>query len=156
VQRIDGGTGADFAQVDARDILTNVEVTDKPGVTPPGGPPAGPPAGPPSDTVAPKVAVASKTLRVKGGRASLTISCPAGETSCSGNARIVRGKKVVGSISVTLAGGQARTFKIALNRKTRIALAKADDDRLPVTVKVSVKDAAGNRGAASRRLNLKG
>jgi len=148
VQRIDGGTGADFAQVDARDILTNVEVTDKPGVTPPGGPPA--------DTVAPKVAVASRTLRVNGGRASLTISCPAGETSCSGKARIVRGKKVVGSISVTLAGRQARTFKIALNRKTRIALAKADDDRLPVTVKVSVKDAAGNRGSASRRLNLKG
>jgi hypothetical protein len=149
VQRIDGGTGADFAQVDARDILTNVEVTDKPGVTPPAGPPK-------PDTVGPKVAVASKTLRVKGGRASLTISCPAGESSCSGRARIVRGKKVVGSTSVTLAGGERQTFKIALTRKTRIALSKQNDDRLPVTVTVSVKDAAGNTGKASRRVNLQG
>jgi hypothetical protein len=68
----------------------------------------------------------------------------------------MRRGKVVGSIAVTLAGGERKTFKIALNRRTRIALSREKDDRLPVTVKVSVKDAAGNTGKASRRVNLRG
>ena len=150
VQRIDGGSGADFADVDARDVVVGVERVDRPGFPPPG------PPKPQPDTVGPKVAVASKALRVKGGRASLTIACPAGESTCSGKAQIMRGRKVVGSVSVTLAGGERKTFRIALNRRTRIALSRAKGDRLPVTVKVSVKDAAGNSGSASRRLNLRG
>jgi len=147
-QRIDGGAGADSAQVDATDVVSNVETIDAPAVAQPGGDTP--------DTVAPKVAFVSKKLRVKGGKARLKITCPAGESACTGKARILRGKKVVGSIAVKLAGGQTKTFKIALKRKTRVALSKERDNKLRVLVKISVKDAAGNTGKVSRQLNLKG
>ena len=102
------------------------------------------------------MAIRSKRLPVKRGKASVRITCPAGETSCTGRARILRRGKTVGSVAVELDGGQSRTFRIALNRKTRIALARQRDDRLPVTVKVSVKDAAGATGKTSKRIDLKG
>jgi hypothetical protein len=143
---VHGNDGADTAQVDATDAVSNVETIDAPADQPDGTP----------DKVKPKVAFVSKKLLVKSGKASLKIKCPAGESACTGKARILRGKKVVGSIAVKLSGGQSKTLKITLKRKTRLALSKEQDNKLPVLVKISVKDAAGNTGQVSRQLNLKG
>jgi hypothetical protein len=140
-QVIDGAAGTDTAQVDATDLVTNVETIDR---------------GAAADKTKPKVAFKSKKLRVKGGKAKLKLKCPAGESVCNGKARILVGKKVVGSIAIKLAGGQTRSFEIPLKRTTRIALSKDKDKKLAATVKITVKDAAGNTGKASKKLNLKG
>ena len=143
-QKIDGGAGADSAQVDATDVVSNVESIDAPAVTPP------------ADTTAPQLALASKRLKVKGGKARVRIGCPAGESECKGKIRILRRGKVVGSAKVDLAGGETRTFKVRLKRGTRVALAKAPGKKLRVTLKVKVKDAAGNTGKLSQKLRLRG
>jgi Ca2+-binding RTX toxin-like protein len=144
-QLIDGAAGADTAQVDATDQVSNVETVDAPVVAPP------------ADTVAPKVAfVAKKNIAVKRGKAIVKISCPAGETACNGKIRIVRGGKLLGSITIKLAGGETKTYKVALSRKAKAALAKAPGRKLAVTVKVKATDAAGNTGNVSKQLTLKG
>jgi Ca2+-binding RTX toxin-like protein len=142
---VDGAGGADTAQVDATDQVSNVETVDAPVVTPPRG-----------DEVAPKAAVKSRRLKVNGGRAAVRISLPAGESETTGRIRIVRGGKVVGSRAVEIAGGQTKTFKVALKRKTRIALSKAPGKKLKATVKIELTDAAGNTAKSSKRLELKG
>ena len=145
-QTIDGGAGADTAEVDATDVVSNVETVDAPVVTPP----------PVADVVAPKAAIASSRLKVDGGRAAVRISLPAGESASKGRIRILRGGKVVGTLAIELTGGQAKTFKVALKRKTRIALSKAPGKRLKATVKIELTDAAGNKATSSKRLDLKG
>ena len=142
---IDGGAGTDSAVVDATDQVSNVETVDAPVATPP------------ADTVAPKVEfLAAKNIAVKRGKAVVRIKCPEGESACNGKIKIVRGGKVVGSIAIKLAGGQTKTYKVALARKTRIALAKAAGKKLAATVKISATDAAGNTGKVSKQLTLKG
>jgi RTX calcium-binding nonapeptide repeat (4 copies) len=146
-QKIDGGAGADTAQVDATDVVTNVETVDAPVVTP---------VVPPADTVAPLAAIKSLKLKVDGGRAAVRISLPADESASSGRIRIVRAGKVVGSLAIDIAGGETRTFKVQLKRATRIALAKAPGKTLKATVKIALTDAAGNTATASKKLALKG
>jgi Ca2+-binding RTX toxin-like protein len=131
-QTIDGGAGTDSAQVDATDQVTNVETLDG---------------------VKPKVAVVSKQLRVKRGKAALKLSSA---SALTGTAKIVVKRRTVGSAAFKLAPGQARTLKITLKRKARIALAKDADGKLRATVKITAKDAAGLTAKASKRLNLKG
>jgi len=141
---IDGAAGADSAQVDATDQVTNVETIDAPAVVPP------------VDRVAPKVVLlAKKNIKVKAGKAIVKVTCPAGESACDGKIKIVRGGKVLGSIATKLAGGQTKTYKIALSRKAKAALAKAPGRKLAVTVKVKATDAAGNTGNVSKKLTLK-
>jgi Ca2+-binding RTX toxin-like protein len=138
---IDGAAGADTAQVDATDLVTNVETVDAPG----------------GDQLAPKVTfLAKRNLAVKGGKAIVKVKCPAGESACNGKIKIVRGGKVVGSIAIKMIGGQTKTHRVALARKTRVALAKAPGKKLAVTVKVTATDAAGNTGKVSKQLRLKG
>lgn len=147
-QKIDGGTGTDTAQVDATDVVTNVETVDAPVVAPV--------VPPPADTVAPLAAIKSLKLKVDGGRAAVRISLPADESASRGRIRIVRGGKVVGSLAIDIAGGETRTFRVLLARGTRIALAKAPGKTLKATVKVALTDAAGNTATSSKRLALKG
>jgi Ca2+-binding RTX toxin-like protein len=143
-QTIDGGAGTDSAQVDATDVLANVENVDAPAVvTPP----------PPADTVAPNAAIVSKNLKVKRGKARVELSLPAGESASEGRITIKRRGKVVGSKAIALAGGETKTVKVALDRKTRNAL--ADGKKLRATVKIELTDAAGNTGSVSQRLALK-
>ena len=106
----------------------------------------------PADTAAPKLALLSKRLRVKGGRAAVRISCPASETACTGTAKLLRNGKVVGKARIDIAGGETRTLRIQLTRKTRIALTKAPGNKLRVTLKLTVADPAapGHPGAAPR------
>ncbi len=136
-QKLDGGAGADSAQVDATDQVVNVEAIDAP-VT---------------DTTGPKAAVLSKRLKVKQGKASVKLRLPGGESASTGRIRIVRGGKIVGSKRIALAGGQTKTFKVKLSPKTRIALAIRK--KLEVTVKVKLTDAAGNTAKVSKARKLK-
>ena len=141
---VDGAAGTDSAQVDATDAVSNVEAIDAPAVIPP------------PDVIAPKAAVESRRMKVSGGRAAVRLSLPAGESDSSGRIRILRGGKVVGSLAIELTGGEAKTFRVALGRKTRIALAEAPGKKLRATVKIKLTDAAGNAATVSKRLNLKG
>jgi Ca2+-binding RTX toxin-like protein len=143
-QIIDGAAGTDTAQVDATDQVTNVETLDAPAA---GGAGAG---------AKPKVAFVSKALRVKGGKAILKVTCPAGATACNGKARILVKKKVVGSIAIKMAPGQTKTYRIQLKRKTRIALSKDADKKIAATVKIRAKDAAGVTAKSSKKLKLRG
>jgi hypothetical protein len=148
-QTIDGGAGSDSAVVDATDVVSNVEAIDAPVVTPP------PP--PAVDAKAPKAAIKSRRLNVDGGRAAVRFTVPGDEDQVDARIRILRGGKIVGSLAAAdLEGGETKTFKVQLKRKTRIALAKAQGKKLRVTVKVQLTDAAGNKATASRQLNLKG
>jgi Ca2+-binding RTX toxin-like protein len=137
-QVIDGDAGNDTAQVDATDQVTNVETLDN------------------AAGKKPKVAFKSKKLRVKRGKAILKVTCPEGASACNGKARIIVKKKVVGSTAIKLDGGQTKTFKIKLKRKTRIALSKDADKKLAAKVKITAKDAAGTTAKSSKKLNLKG
>jgi hypothetical protein len=151
-QRIDGGAGGDSAQVDATDVVSNVEAIDAPVVPPVVAPIVTPPA-PANDTTAPDAALLSKRLNVKGGKARVKLSLPAGESASTGRVKIKRGGKIVGSKAIALAGGETRTFKVALSKGTRKAL--ANSGKLKATVKIELTDAAGNTGKASQKLNLK-
>ena len=70
--------------------------------------------------------------------------------------RVVINGGLVGSIALKLDGGQTKTLKIQLKRKTRIALSKDADKKLAAKVKITAKDAAGVTAKSSKKLNLKG
>jgi Ca2+-binding RTX toxin-like protein len=144
-ERIEGGAGSDSAVVDATDVVSGVEAVDAPVVTPP------------ADTKKPRAAVKSRRLNVDGGRAAVRFSVPSDEQQVDARIRILRGGKVVGAANVAdLDGGQTRTVRLQLQRKTRIALAKAKGKKLAVTLRIQLTDAAGNKATVSKQLNLKG
>jgi hypothetical protein len=135
---IDGAAGTDTAAVDATDTVANVEnVTG-------------------ADTTKPKVKIKSKNLKVKNGKASVKVSCPAGESACDGKIVIKRGGKAVGSLKTKLAGGKTKTFKVQLKRAARIALAQDDDKTLSAKVVVTARDEAGNTAKTTKATKLKG
>ncbi len=140
-ETIDGGAGTDTAEVDATDQVSNVETVDAPAQP---------------DTTKPKVAVKGKSLKVRNGKAAVKVSCPAGETSCDGKITIKRNGKSVGSIATKLVGGQTKTYRIALKRSTRIALAKDADKTIAVKVVVTAEDEAGNTAKTTKSTKLKG
>ena len=129
VDVIDGAAGTDTATTDANDQVTNVENGG-------GG-------------AAKKVAFVSKKLKVKGGKAKLRITCPAGGVACKGNAAILRGKKVVGRIAIDMQPGQTKIYRIQLNRNTRVKLAKDADKKLAATARV--RYAAGGKTITSKK-----
>ena len=132
VDVIDGAAGTDTATADANDQVANVENTGAGG----GG-------------AAAKIAFVSKKLTVKGGKAKLRITCPAGSAGCKGNAAILRGKKVVGKIAINMQPGQTKIYKIQLNKKTRIKLAKDADKKLAATARV--RYTAGGKTITSKK-----
>jgi Ca2+-binding RTX toxin-like protein len=148
-QTIDGGAGTDSAVVDATDVLSNVETVDAPVVTPPPLPEV--------DEKAPKAAIKSQRLKVDGGRAKVRFTVPSDEEQVDARIRILRGGKIVGSLKISdLDGGDTRTVRVQLKRKTRIALANAQGQKLRATLKIQLTDDAGNKATATKRLNLKG
>ena len=104
--------------------------------------------------IAPAVAIVSRELKVRRGKAIVRLTCPAGESACTGRTRLVRGGKVLGATQLTLNGGQTKKYKVALERGARRALRDSANDRLRVTLKVTAKDAAGNTGKSSARVTL--
>jgi len=134
VDVIDGAGGTDTATVDANDQVANVETVD-------------------NGAAAAKVAFVSKKLKVKGGKAKLRITCPTGGTGCNGKAAILIKKKVVGSIAIKMTPGQTKNYRIQLNRKTRVKLAKDANGKIAATARVRY-DANGTTITSKKKLKL--
>jgi Ca2+-binding RTX toxin-like protein len=104
-----GGGGNDTAIVDATDSVAGIEAVDRPVVAP------APPAG---------VATIGKTVKVKKGVASLTVSCPGGTAGCNGTVSLltakpvklgrVRAQLLLGRASFALKAGETKTIKVKL------------------------------------------
>src|SRR5262249_55837878 len=105
------------------------------------------------DKVAPKLIVKAGKLD-KRGTLTVKISCPAGEQSCTGTAKLVGKRNVaLGSKSFTGAGGKTATVKFKLSKKQLAQVRKAR--KLAATVSVSAHDAAGNQSAAGAKVTLR-
>jgi PKD repeat protein len=122
-----------------------------------------PPAG---DTTAPSITLKAASVR---GNLSLTIGCPAGESSCAGTVKLTvkqkvkkgKGKRaktitktvVVGKATFSLAGGQKKAVTVKLNGTGRSLLRKSKS--LKVQLAVAVHDAAGNRATKNASATIK-
>jgi Ca2+-binding RTX toxin-like protein len=122
-QTIDGAAGTDTAKVDATDQVSNVEKVSG---------------------AKRKAKIRSKRLKVDNGRAKLKLSLPAGTPDTKGRARILRKGKIMASKKFTMDGGR-KTVTLQLKRSARIALAKADDKKLKMTVKVKLGSAVSKK-----------
>jgi hypothetical protein len=119
-----------------------------------GGATGGSTPAPVADTKAPKVTLASKSLKVsKSGTVGLKLGCPTGETRCAVTVRLRLGNTTVASRSATIAGGSTATLKLKLNRAARKRLAKTS--RLKLKALIAATDAAGNRSTATIALTLR-
>lgn len=112
----------------------------------------------PKDVLAPKLTLGKATL--KKGVYSIKVTCPAGEVSCAGTATLASLKKVgkkkvtFGKQAFNLAGGKSTTLKIKLSKKNLKLLKR--HRKIAAQLRIDVRDAAGNRAAASARTTLKG
>jgi Ca2+-binding RTX toxin-like protein len=138
-----GGTEVDSAVVDAQDIVNgDVEIVDRGQGQPPVG-----------DTLAPRVKVSKKALRVNRNRiAAVRVTGPANEDSTV-TVKLRRKGKLLGSKTVDLDAGESKLVKVRLSRKA-FALLKLRD-RLQVKVVVTAEDAAGNSRKRTLEITLK-
>src|SRR5207244_8912837 len=95
------------------------------------------------------------------GRASVSLSCPAGSGGCSGQVTLTSASKAGGAKATTLgsarfkiAAGSTRKVKVKLKTAARKLLARRG--KLKVHVRVDAQDAAGHRKASSRNVTLVG
>lgn len=124
---------------------------------PPPQPPPGPaPQGPPPDTVGPTVGIATAAVTAsKTGAVPVRLTCPAGETLCTGTLTLRSKGKIrirpalerlvqvtFGRKAFTLQGGQTAPVTVKLSRKNRALLARLKKVR--VVAIVEARDAAGN------------
>lgn len=163
----DGYTGPDsftFAATDG--AVGSAPATISIQVVAPGAPPPPPPPAP-ADTTGPALAIAKGPVRLTArGVARIRVTCPAGESSCTGRVSLASARKLdrdgkgpakprlvpLGKASLILAGGAARTVSITLSTANRALLAARGSLRVKVTA--TARDAAGNRGTATRALTL--
>jgi hypothetical protein len=141
------GTENDNAQVDANDALDGCEQVDSP---------------PPPDTRALPVAI-GKPSKVKKGRVSVTVVCPAAESGgCSGSLQVVTAKPVaagpsravvsLGTAKLKLTPGQSRAVPVKLaSNWERYA---PSGHPLPIRLTALTQDAAGNLAQSSRTGSL--
>lgn len=132
-----GGSGTDTATVDLADsVAGDVEAVDRPAVQASQSPSAG-------------VAKLLSAAKVKKGVVSLTLSCPAATTGCTGSVALLTAKSFklgkvkaqlsLGRASYSLAAGQTKTIKLKLASGTaRLASKK----KLAATARVSGTETA--------------
>jgi hypothetical protein len=162
---IDCGADTDTANVDLADPATaNCETVNAPSPPGSGNPGSGNPgSGNPGsgsggvDVVAPTMGLTAGRVDRRG-RFVLRVSCPATETGCTGEFRLVarnaKGKRItVGRGRFAVEGGKVAAVKVRLNRAGRRLF--RGKKRLPVTVTMTARDTAGNAATTSRRLTLK-
>jgi LmbE family N-acetylglucosaminyl deacetylase len=108
----------------------------------------------PRDTVAPKLVITPKSLRLsKAGWATLKVKCPATEKRCTVVMRVKLGGKTVAQKAVTILGGKTMKVSLKMSLWARAQLAK--HGRLNVTVIGTATDAAGNVKATSIHVTIK-
>ncbi len=132
VDVIDGAAGTDTATADANDQVANVENTGAGG----GG-------------AAAKIAFVSKKLKVKGGKAKLRITCPAGSAACKGKAAILRRQEGRRQDRHQHAARPDEDLQDPAEQKTRIKLAKDADKKLAATARV--RYTAGGKTITSKK-----
>jgi Ca2+-binding RTX toxin-like protein len=133
---INGGNGTDSARIDKTDAVTAVEKISG------------------LDRKAPKIKLAAKRLKLKNGAVKFKVSCPKGETSCTGSVKIFNAKKkLVGSKKVTLKGNKSKTLTIKL-KKAAVAKIKAQG-KVKYTVKFRAKDASNNVATLTKKFTLR-
>src|SRR5215211_602788 len=155
-----GGDGNDSVVADNRnlDILDGFEAVDRtPNVTPP------PVVTPPHvDTQTRPLTIRGRTAKVKRGRASIKVSCPATSPgNCTGSLAIRTAKRVklaglkvvlrLGSKRYNIAAGSSRTLKVKLARGSR----RLADRKGHLKVRaVALTGPAGKIAQSTRRLTL--
>jgi hypothetical protein len=116
----------------------------------------------PTDTTAPKLTLPKRlAVDARRKRASLSLTCPATETRCVVAARLERTRVVKGKRrtqrlaagTVTVTGKAKATLRLTLTRTGRAALAGRRS--ATVTLKLTVRDAAGNQRVQQRRVTLR-
>jgi hypothetical protein len=123
----------------------------------PGTPP--PPAGgttvtTPRDTVAPKLVITPKSVRLsKAGWATLKVKCPTGEKRCKVTMRLKLSGRVIAKTTVTILGGTTKKVSLKVSLWARAKLAKRGS--LKVTASGTATDAAGNVRTTSTHITLK-
>jgi hypothetical protein len=136
-QVIDGGAGTDRADVDATDQVRNVEAVTG--------------AAPGVDRVAPKVRVlAARKLAVKGGKARVRITCPAGETACNGDRETILARLRTARAAGGAGPGEDRPVAdaaalrtVALTGVTEESYERLGDDALALRFHIGEPAAAG-------------
>ena len=107
-----------------------------------------------ADTIAPRVNVSRKAVKVNRSRlAGVRVSCPGGETSCVVKVELRRNGRSLGARRITIAGGQSRVVNVRLSRRTAAAVRR--NGRLGVKAVVTARDVAGNSRRSTLRLTLK-
>lgn len=113
------------------------------------------------DRSAPRIALAPRSVRARRGAITVTVTCPRGESRCSGTltlgARDGKGKRAravtIARGRFTAAGGKRATVTLKLSSKGRSMLRKSR--RLNATVAIRASDAAGNTATANRALTIR-
>jgi Ca2+-binding RTX toxin-like protein len=149
-----GGAGNDSVVADAAalDVLDGFEAIDRTPVVSP----------PPVDTSTRPVTIRGGTVKVRNGRASIRVSCPAGSpVNCAGSLVLRTAKRVklgglrvvlqLGSARYDLAPGAAKTVTVRLASGSRRLAAR--NGRLAVLA-VASTGPAGQLAESSRRLTL--
>jgi Concanavalin A-like lectin/glucanases superfamily len=94
----------------------------------------------------------------------IDVSCPAGNSTCSGSAKVTKGAKVgrasvsrvpkkLGKAKLSVAAGKTKAVKVKLSKKGSKALAAKG--KLKATISVSLSAGNGNPAVASRTAKLK-
>jgi Ca2+-binding RTX toxin-like protein len=98
-----GGSGADSATVDAADATgADIETVSRPEPQPPFQPGAG---------------TIGKKAKVKGNKAAIKVSCPAGTSGCNGYVTLLLSKREIGRAAYALKAGESKTFNVKVSRK---------------------------------------
>jgi PKD repeat protein len=112
----------------------------------------------PVDATAPLVLITPRSAKLgKGGRVTLTIACPAGESRCNGRVdlRSLRGARsaALGGRTFSLLGGESAKVRVQLSRKNRQAVKRLR--RLRAQATAVATDAAGNTGTSRAKLVIR-
>jgi hypothetical protein len=92
--------------------------------------------------VSPAVKIGTGKLADVRGSVAIKLSCPAGETFCSGTVKVTIKRAVLGSKGFKLAGGSTKTLKVGLSKRQLKRLGKHGS--LRVLVVVVARDKAGH------------
>jgi hypothetical protein len=105
-----------------------------------------------SDHKAPRISVPRTLKMASNGKVRLTLRCPADEAKCSVTVKLRRKGADVASKSLKIDGGESRTATLRVSRSLRHLV--EDRGSLKLTVKVRVRDAAGNVYKKSKSVTL--
>jgi hypothetical protein len=110
-----------------------------------------------TDRTAPKVRILTSTAKMsRGGIVSIKVTCPRTERLCSGRLALRSlgaRASALGGKALRVGGGQTATVRVKLAKSKQRIVRRNGSIRALATARV--KDAAGNAGSATKRLQIK-